>query len=132
MRGSDFEEAAFFSDIEKAGVRALLIAVARRPDHDQALGRPPEGSGRHRIPRRATIEEVRQRVHPIAQALEERPLEAAEAKARLEATLADREYMQSVADLIEWFTRRYPTPEERLAYARRKYRELASASLGSD
>ncbi len=30
--------------------------------------------------------------------------------------------------LIDWFCRRYPTPEDRLRYARRAYRRWAAAS----
>ena len=30
---------------------------------------------------------------------------------------------EELRELIRWFMRRYPTPKERLAYARRKFRE---------
>jgi hypothetical protein len=41
---------------------------------------------------------------------------------RVSAPLTEREAAE-LADLIRWFTRRYPTPKERLAYARRKFAE---------
>ncbi len=34
---------------------------------------------------------------------------------------------EEIAGLVEWFTRRYPTARERLAYARRKMRDYARA-----
>jgi hypothetical protein len=45
---------------------------------------------------------------------------------RVRAPLTDAE-AQDVADLVGWFSRRYPTAKERLAYARRKLRQYASA-----
>jgi hypothetical protein len=39
------------------------------------------------------------------------------------ATPLTAEEAADLADLIRWFTRRYPTPKERLAYARRKFAE---------
>ena len=43
--------------------------------------------------------------------------------------LASRTPEERAADieLIAWFMRRYPTPEERLAYARRAYRRWTGA-----
>jgi hypothetical protein len=41
-------------------------------------------------------------------------------RAYLEAPVSDDEREQTIA-LIRWFTRRYPSPLERLAYARRAY-----------
>jgi hypothetical protein len=32
---------------------------------------------------------------------------------------------QEILSLVDWFRRRYPTPAERLAYARRAYRRWA-------
>jgi hypothetical protein len=43
---------------------------------------------------------------------------------RVRAALAESEEMQRQAELIAWFSRRYPTAKERLAYARRKYAEM--------
>ena len=40
--------------------------------------------------------------------------------ALVNAPFSDRERENAIA-LIEWFTRRYPTPAARLAYARRAY-----------
>ena len=50
----------------------------------------------------------------------ERKLSPAEFDAMVNAPMSaeEREHAQ---DLIRWFTRRYPTPAERLAYARRAY-----------
>jgi hypothetical protein len=46
---------------------------------------------------------------------------------RARAPLSDAE-AQEIAELIEWFTRRYPTAKERLAYARRKFRQYRKAT----
>ena len=53
--------------------------------------------------------------------LVERRLTAAEVTARL-AVPIDSEERQRVLELIDWFCRRYPTPEARLAYVRRATR----------
>jgi hypothetical protein len=44
-----------------------------------------------------------------------------EVQAALRVPLGD-EQRQEILSLIDWFCRRYPTPSERLAYARRAYR----------
>src|SRR5262245_18164097 len=49
-----------------------------------------------------------------------RELGSEAARAYLEAPVSDNEREQAIA-LIRWFTRRYPTPLERLAYVRRAY-----------
>lgn len=64
-------------------------------------------------------------VHPLAERLLERSLDVAEFDERLRLALADEERMNDLAELIAWFRRRYPTVEERLAYARRKYAQIA-------
>lgn len=48
-----------------------------------------------------------------------------EFKRRLELARAelDGPELSEIHSLIDWFTRRYPTPLERLRYARRKYDE---------
>lgn len=51
---------------------------------------------------------------------QERQLTEAEARAYLEAPVSDEERAH-VLDLVRWFTRRYPKPEDRLAYVRRAY-----------
>ena len=43
--------------------------------------------------------------------------------------LSSEAALEERAELIAWFMRRYPTARERLAYARRKYRELVSSPL---
>jgi hypothetical protein len=43
---------------------------------------------------------------------------------RVRAPMSDAE-AQDIAELVEWFKRRYPTAEARLAYARRKMRQYA-------
>lgn len=64
--------------------------------------------------------------HPKAIELLERELTPEEFDARVRRSLADEERARELGDLIAWFTRRYPTAEERLAYVRRKYRDLAA------
>ena len=49
-----------------------------------------------------------------------------EAAAYLAAPISDTE-REAVLDLVRWFTRRYPTGAERLAYVRRAYRRRTSA-----
>jgi hypothetical protein len=46
---------------------------------------------------------------------------------RLHEPLGDAE-PDEIAALVRWFSHRYPTPKERLAYARRKLRQLQLAS----
>ncbi|MCC6164706.1 MAG: hypothetical protein IT182_15255 [Acidobacteria bacterium] len=53
-------------------------------------------------------------------ALRERRVTPAEARAYLDAPTSDAE-RERVLELARWFRRRYPTPLERLAYARRAY-----------
>ena len=50
----------------------------------------------------------------------DRPLDPAEAAAYLAAPVTDAE-RDEVLSLVRWFRRRYPSPAERLAYARRAY-----------
>ena len=45
---------------------------------------------------------------------------------RVRTPLSDAE-AQEIAELIDWFSRRYPTAKERLAYARRKFRQYTRA-----
>ena len=52
--------------------------------------------------------------------LADRRLSPDEAQAYLEAPITDAE-REDLQALVAWFTRRYPTPLERLAYARRAY-----------
>jgi hypothetical protein len=54
--------------------------------------------------------------------LVEEPLSPEEFNRRVSTPLTAEE-AADLADLIRWFTRRYPTPKERLAYARRKFAE---------
>jgi len=54
-------------------------------------------------------------------ALTERQLTAAEVDAYLARPMTEDE-VHDVLDQVRWFTRRYPTGAERLAYARRAYR----------
>ena len=53
-------------------------------------------------------------------ALAERSLSPEEFEAIVSAPVSESEREDTLA-LIEWFTRRYPTPGERLAYVRRAY-----------
>ena len=50
-----------------------------------------------------------------------------EAAAYLAAPISDAE-REDVLSLVRWFTRRYPTGAERLAYVRRAYRRWTSAT----
>jgi hypothetical protein len=59
-------------------------------------------------------------------ALTERKLSAAEVRAALAVPLGEAE-QEEARSLIRWFRRRYPTPAERLAYARRAYRRWRAA-----
>jgi hypothetical protein len=54
--------------------------------------------------------------------LVEEPLPADEFDRRVSAPVDPSEAAE-IRDLIRWFTRRYATPKERLAYARRKFVE---------
>jgi hypothetical protein len=58
-------------------------------------------------------------------ALSERLLSPEELRAALAVPLGEDEESRS---LIRWFRRRYPTPAERLAYARRAYRRWRAAA----
>jgi hypothetical protein len=59
-------------------------------------------------------------------ALSERVLGAEEFRAALAVPLGDVEE-EDARSLIRWFRRRYPTPADRLAYARRAYRRWTTA-----
>jgi hypothetical protein len=50
----------------------------------------------------------------------DRRLDAAEARAYLDAPVTDAERDEVLA-LVHWFNRRYPAPLDRLAYVRRAY-----------
>ena len=71
--------------------------------------------------------EVLARVRAIA----ERTLSAEEWRAALLVPLSDAEVEETLS-LVRWFRRRYPTPLERLAYARRAYRRWRAAMPGGD
>lgn len=58
----------------------------------------------------------------VAYEVYEKPLSPEEFEAQLQATLADANEQESTRELIEWFTRRYPTVEERLRYVSRHAR----------
>jgi hypothetical protein len=59
-------------------------------------------------------------------ALSERQLSPEELRAALAVPLGQDEEDES-RSLIRWFRRRYPTPADRLAYARRAYRRWVAA-----
>ena len=65
----------------------------------------------------------RQELSPEVRALWEEPLPREEFERRVRASLADEQSIADNIELIDWFVRRYPTAEARLAYARRKYQE---------
>jgi hypothetical protein len=58
-------------------------------------------------------------VEEIAHEIYEKPLLPAEFERRVREILADDEEQNNIAELIAWFTKRYPTPEARLRYVRR-------------
>jgi hypothetical protein len=62
-------------------------------------------------------------------ALAGRTLDVEEFRAALAIPLGEAELEES-RSLIRWFRRRYPSPAERLAYARRAYRRWAAAQPG--
>lgn len=64
-------------------------------------------------------------------AMADLPLPLAELIARWNRVIPEEEMAENVS-LIEWFSRRYPTPEERLAYARRAYRRWKRAMPGTE
>lgn len=55
----------------------------------------------------------------------ERQLSVEEFNAWVNAPMSDAE-REEIDSLIDWFTRRYPTPAARLEYARRASRDLAA------
>jgi hypothetical protein len=59
-------------------------------------------------------------------ALADRQLSPEEVRAALAVPLGEAEEEES-RSLIRWFRKRYPTPAERLAYARRAYRRWTAA-----
>jgi hypothetical protein len=63
------------------------------------------------------------RVSKEAEAVWLEPLPPVEFERRLALALAelDGEELENLSSLIGWFQRRYSTPKERLAYARRRY-----------
>jgi len=56
----------------------------------------------------------------------ERPMSADEVKRWLARPIPADE-AEAVADLVRWFTRRYPTGQERLAYVRRAFARWSRA-----
>ncbi|MSP58892.1 MAG: hypothetical protein EXR72_00870 [Myxococcales bacterium] len=59
-----------------------------------------------------------ERLREAARAIYERALTAEEFQARVADELSDEARAEKLS-LIAWFTRRYPTPASRIAYARR-------------
>jgi hypothetical protein len=71
----------------------------------------------------------RQVLDPALQEIHDR-VASAEELARFLATPITEEEVESTAELVRWFTRRYPTARERFAYARRAYaRAMARAGV---
>jgi hypothetical protein len=66
----------------------------------------------------------KQELAPEVAALWLDPLPPEEFERRVRASIAelDGPELEHVAALIRWFKRRYPTPQERCAYVRRRYR----------
>jgi hypothetical protein len=70
---------------------------------------------------------VRRTTAEIAYEVYEKPLDPVEFDRRVAEILADEEEKRNLADLVAWFTRRYPTVEARLAYVRRHARRRSGA-----
>jgi hypothetical protein len=66
---------------------------------------------------------VKERLSPEMEALYLAPLPPEEFERRVRASLQELEgpELENLQELIRWFTRRYPTPKERLSYVRRAY-----------
>lgn len=64
--------------------------------------------------------------------IDERELTPEEFDRRVQRALSETNEIEERAALVAWFMRRYPTPRERLAYARRKYRQLVESPLGAN
>jgi hypothetical protein len=60
----------------------------------------------------------------IAKEIYDAELAPADFDRRLRRSLESPEEMAEVESLIRWFSGRYPSARERLAYARRRYAEL--------
>lgn len=67
-----------------------------------------------------------QRTRERLAALAERRLSSAEVRAAMAVPISDSEREENLS-LIRWFRRRYPTPADRLAYARQAYRRWSAA-----
>lgn len=65
---------------------------------------------------------ARRPVDPAIADLVEAPLPVEEFVRRVNAPLTDEEIEETLA-LVAWFTRRYPTVKQRLAYARRAWKQ---------
>ena len=59
----------------------------------------------------------------------ERRLSPEEFEAYVNAPMSEAE-LERIWELIDWFSRRYPTPLERLAYVRRAYARSQSGRRG--
>ena len=64
--------------------------------------------------------------------LDEQALTPEEFDRQVQRALSDQDELEERAALVAWFMRRYPTPRERLAYARRKYRQLVESPLRAE
>lgn len=65
-----------------------------------------------------------------ALAIANRTLSPTEFSARLSTPLSEAE-VEGTRELVRWFTSRYPTPLERLAYIRRAYARWARSSAAT-
>ncbi len=66
----------------------------------------------------------------LAYEVYEQPLSLEAFEAYLAATLADEREQETARELIAWFTRRYPTVEERLRYVSRHARAQRRHTVG--
>lgn len=60
----------------------------------------------------------------LARSILDEELSAEEFDERVRQITSDETDIAEVRDLIAWFTRRYPSPFDRLAYVRRKVKAL--------
>lgn len=71
--------------------------------------------------------EVSEQTRRLLREEADRPLSTEEFVSRLHVPIGERERQEGEA-LIRWFTRRYPTAGERLAYARQAYRRWSGTT----
>jgi hypothetical protein len=122
MEASHFDEAEFFGAIAARamliGRRALIALGLPLLTRDYDFMKRPE-------PMLPLSSEALERVRKLT----ERRLSDAEFDAYVNAPMSEAEREEILAS-VAWFTKRYPTPAERLAAARRAYNQWARGMPG--